>query len=181
MDYVRRIQEHQDMYQQRMGKSLSLNPPMDLNEKIHWLEIFAYGESETRCSDKYAVRQYVSKMGCAHILTKLYSVCERADQILFEELPDKFVLKTNHSCHCVHICRNKASFDKEAALQALSEDLNKDFSKKKHEYHYSGIPRKIICEELIDDGTGKAPLDYKFFASTANLHVYWCALIAILY
>ena len=115
------------------------------------------------CSDKYTVRQYVKKRGYSDILTELYGVYKSTNEIQPDKLPKSFVLKTNHSCHCVYICRDKATFDWDKAIKGLEHDLQRDFSRKKHEYHYSAISPMILCEELINDGTGFTPTDYKFF------------------
>ncbi len=49
------------------------------------------------CVDKYTVRHYVErKMGNNQILNQLYQVCDNADEIEFDKLPNKFVIKTTN-------------------------------------------------------------------------------------
>lgn len=52
-------------------------------------------------SDKYNVRYYVKSKGLEDILNTLYSVFDSSEEINFNELPDKFVLKTTNSSKTV--------------------------------------------------------------------------------
>ena len=161
---------HEYLYKKRMNKKLDLNNPQDLNEKIHYLLIYKYGEKETNCTDKYLVRNYIEKNGYSNLLTKLYGVYNNFDEIKLEELPEKFVLKTNHSCRDVFICTDKSKFDFQKAKKILSKKLKENYAKKKLEYHYSNIKPLIMCEEYIDDGSGEAPKDYKFFCFNGKVY-----------
>ncbi len=102
---------HKYLYKKKMHKKLDLKNPKDFNEKIHYLEIYKYGPKETICTDKYLVRNYIAKIGYSNILTKLYGVYKSFEEIDFSKLPEKFVLKTNHSCKDVFVCLDKNKFD----------------------------------------------------------------------
>lgn len=155
---------HKIFYKRIMNKKLDLKNPKDFNEKIQYMMLNTYGERETICSDKYLVREYVEKKGYKNLLTKLYKVYDKVDEIKLEELPDKFVLKTNHSSGSVIICKDKKHFDIENAKVVLSKVLKQNFSKQSLEYHYSKIKRKIICEEYIEpEDSALMPNDYKIY------------------
>ena len=47
-----------------------------------------------QCVDKYEVRKYVESKGLGHILNELYGVYDSPNEIDFEKLPEKFVMKT---------------------------------------------------------------------------------------
>ena len=161
---------HKYLYKKKMHKKLDLKNPKDFNEKIHYLEIYKYGPKETICTDKYLVRNYIAKIGYSNILTKLYGVYESFEEIDFSKLPEKFVLKTNHSCKDVFVCLDKNKFDYEKAKKVLNRKLSENYAKKKFEYHYSNIKPLIMCEEYIDDKTGKQPTDYKVFCFHGKAH-----------
>ena len=161
---------HKILYKEKMNKKLNLSNPKDLNEKIHYLLIYRYKEKETKCTDKYLVREYIVKKGLGELLPKLYGAYNSFQEIDFNSLPSKFVLKTNHSCGDVYICLDKKNFDIESARKVLSKKLKENYAKKKLEYHYSKIKPKIICEEYIDDGSGKMPKDYKFFCFNGKVY-----------
>lgn len=161
---------HKILYKEKMNKKLNLTNPQDFNEKIHYLLIYRYNEMETRCTDKYLVRGYIEKKGLSVLLPKLYGVYNSFQEIDFNSLPSRFVLKTNHSCGDVFICLNKGKFNIENANKVLSKKLKENYAKKKLEYHYSKIKPKIICEEYIEDGSGKMPKDYKFFCFNGKVY-----------
>ena len=90
-------------------------------------------------------------------------VWDSFNEIDFDTLPDKFVLKCSHGSGDVFICRDKSKFNIEVAKKALNKVLKKDFAKVMLEYHYSYVEPVIIAEELLDDGSNKAMVDYKFY------------------
>ncbi len=161
---------HKYLYKKRMNKKLNLDTPKDFNEKIHYLLIYKYGKRETNCTDKYLVRNYIKQKGYSTLLTELYGIYNNFDEIQLEKLPEKFVLKTNHSCKDVFICIDKNKFDFEKAKEVLNKKLKENYAKKKLEYHYSNIKPIIMCEEYIDDGSGEAPKDYKFFCFNGKVY-----------
>ena len=57
------------LYQKAFGCKLNLDEPSGLNEKLMWLKLNTYRSNPlvTRCSDKYAVRQYVEEAGCGNV------------------------------------------------------------------------------------------------------------------
>ena len=161
--YLPKKLAHKILYKLTMKKTLNLDNPKDLNEKIHYLIINEYGKREAELSDKIEVRNYIRKVGHDEILTKVYGVYKNFDEIDFDKLPDKFVLKTNHGSNATVICTNKENFDKARAKKILNGSLKQNFAKVALEYHYKYIKPMIMCEEYIDDGTGTNPIDYKMF------------------
>lgn len=77
-------------------KPLDLKNPKDLNEKILWAKLFSDTSTCTRLADKYEVRKYVEERGLGDILVKLYAVWYSKDDIDFDILPSKFIIKANN-------------------------------------------------------------------------------------
>ena len=50
----------------------------------------------TQCADKYAVREFVTERIGAQYLNELIAVYETVNDIDFEQLPNRFVLKVTH-------------------------------------------------------------------------------------
>ena len=73
------------------------------------------------------------------------------------ELPDKFVLKTNHGSGFNIIVTNKSLINIDKAKKMLSDWMKIDFGAG-GEFHYSYIKRKIFAEEFI----GETLKNYKF-------------------
>lgn len=154
---------HKKIYKSAFKENIDLDNPKKLNEKIHWLILNRYGKKETMLTDKYRVREYVKEKGYAENLIKIYKVYNNVNEIKYEDLPSKFVLKCNHDSGNVFICTDKNKFDFEKIKVKLDKIQKTNFAKGFLEYHYSGIKPLIICEEYIEDGTGRNPTDYKFF------------------
>ncbi len=145
-----------------LKKKLNLEDPQTFNEKLQWLKLYYYPNNETvvRCADKYAVRSYVALKGCADVLVPLLGAWDKAEDIQWEALPEKFVLKCNHGCAYNILCQNKEKLDKKSTAARLRKWLKEDFGAFNIEIHYSKIKfRKIICEEFL----GECINDYKFF------------------
>ncbi|MBQ8719519.1 MAG: glycosyl transferase [Clostridia bacterium] len=155
------------LFKKYMGYPLNLNSPQTLTEKMQWLKLNTYKDNPliTRCVDKYEVRDYVAEKGCEDNLVKLLGVWDRPQDIRWDALPDKFVLKCNHGSGSVIICNDKKTFDKNDAISRLSTWQKEDFGLHRAELSYKGVPKKIICEQLIETEDGRAPKDYKFFCS----------------
>lgn len=145
-----------------LHENMDLKNPQKFNEKLQWLKLKYNAKSPLiiQCTDKYAVRNYVEKCGYGNILTKLLGVWERAEDIDWNNLPNKFVLKCTHGCAYNILCKDKATFDKTNAAKQLNVWLKEDFAAFNVELHYGAIkPRRIICEEYLGD----VIIDYKFF------------------
>lgn len=149
------------MYRYLMKKKLNLADPKTFNEKINWLKLKVFPKDQLviKCADKFAVRSYVEEKGCGEYLNDLIGAWDKVDDIKWEELPEKFVLKCNHGCAYNILCKDKNHFDIENAKSLLRRWMKEDFAKVSGEPHYSKIPRKIICEKFLEDEI----LDYKFF------------------
>ena len=81
-----------------LKKNLDFNNLNSLNEKIQWYKLNYCPNNDlvVKCSDKYAVREYVKNMGFSEILNPLLNVWEDPQNINWNELPKKFALKGNH-------------------------------------------------------------------------------------
>lgn len=145
-----------------MGKPLNLKSPKTFNEKIQWMKLYYYPRSKRviTCSDKYAVRNYIKKKGYGDSLVPLLGTWDDARCIVWDSLPEKFVLKCNHGCAYNIIVPNKEDFNRKKTVQQLNRWMREDFGAFNIEIHYSKIkPHKIICEEFL----GENITDYKFF------------------
>lgn len=145
-----------------LKKRIDLDNPKTFNEKIQWLKIHDFPKNPLviRGADKYAVRKYVKKKGLGHILVPLIGAWRSADEIEWEKLPNRFVLKCNHGCAYNILCPDKKKFDIESAVRQLNKWMKEDFGAYNIELHYSKIkPHMITCEEYL----GEKIIDYKFF------------------
>ena len=153
------------IYRLKFGKSLDLNNPKTLNDKILWLKFNTYKNNPLikQCADKLAVREYVESRGEAQLLNKLIGYYERVEDISWDELPDKFALKLNTGCACNIICSDKSKLDIELTKQTIRKWLKGNYWLEYSEMQYKGVKKYILVEEYLGDEEGNLPLDYKFY------------------
>ncbi len=145
-----------------LHKDLNLKNPQTFNEKIQWLKLYYYPKNPlvVQAADKFAVRDYIKAKGYGDKLVPLAGVWDRAEDIDWDKLPDKFVLKCNHGCAYNIVVTDKAKADRTAITKQLNTWLKEDFGAFNIELHYSAIKHhRITCEEFL----GENITDYKFF------------------
>ena len=145
-----------------MKKNLNICKPKTFNEKLQWMKLYYYPYNDlvVQCTDKYAVRDYICSKGYKNILVPLVGVWDKPDEINWESLPSKFVLKCNHGCAYNIVCKDKTKENEALDKKQLRKWLREDFGAFNIELHYSKInKKKIICEEYL----GEDLTDYKFF------------------
>lgn len=146
-----------------MKKILCLSNPKTFNEKLQWLKLNCKKDEYTSLVDKYEVKKNVAKIiGEEHIIPTL-GVWNNFDDIEFENLPDKFVLKCTHDSGGVAICNNKSIFDKRKVREKLDKSMRKNYFYEHREYVYKNVKPRIIAEKYMVDESGEQLKDYKFF------------------
>jgi hypothetical protein len=145
-----------------MHKKLNLVNPQSFSEKTQWLKLYDYKEEYDQMADKVAVRKFVKEKIGEQYLVKRYGVYEKAEDIPFNELPKKFVLKCSHDSGSTLLCTDKEHFEKKKAIKFLNQRLRLKFYLEGRENVYKNVSPRIICEELLGDGID-APADYKVF------------------
>ena len=146
------------------GYPLNLNFPQTFNEKIQWLKLFWQDPLMTQCADKVAVRDYVAETVGGEYLVPILGVYDNPEDINFDLLPDKFVIKINWGSGENIIVQDKSKLDIEKTKQRLLDWM--DFKNNHYydylEWAYKDITPKILIEKYIEQKDGKL-LDWKFF------------------
>ena len=166
-------QELLQWYRRATGRILDLDNPKTFNEKIQWLKLYDSTPIKTRLADKYLVREWVAEKIGEKYLVPLLGVYDNFDQIDFDSLPQRFVIKCNHGSGWNVIVKNKALLDLREAKRKIDYWMASDFSVQAgYELHYRDIPRKIIIEKFIDD-IGESVYDYRFICSNGKILQIW--------
>lgn len=151
-------------YRLRMGKRLDLQHPKTLNEKLQWLKLHNRRPEYTMMVDKYAVRSYIAEQLGEEYLIPLLGVWDHPEDICFDELPNRFVLKCNHNSGLgMCICRDKSRLNIPQVRRGLEQGLKQDYYLTGREWPYKNVPRKILAEQYMTDETDDELKDYKFF------------------
>lgn len=137
-------------YKDALGKKLNLKNPQTFNEKLQWLKLYDRGNDSLPATvDKYAVKQIVAdKIGEQYVI-KAYGIWDSFEEIEFDKLPNKFVLKTTHDCGGVVICKDKKTFDYEKAKSFLEMHLQRRYFYHAREWPYKNAKPRILAEEFV--------------------------------
>lgn len=152
------------LYYLHMGKKLDLKNPKTLNEKMQWLKLYDRRPEYKYMVDKITAKDYATKMLGSEYVVPLLGVWDKPEDIDFDSLPDKFVLKTNHSGGNtgVIVCKDKSKLNKQDAINKLNKSLKSDISVSLREWVYEGMKKQVFAEELLESSTGEID-DYKFY------------------
>ncbi|WP_278682169.1 ATP-grasp fold amidoligase family protein [Anaerococcus vaginalis] len=152
------------MFKATMDYPLNLENPKSFNEKLQWLKLYDRNPLYTKLVDKYKVREYISEKIGEGYLIPLLGVWDDPEDIDFDSLPNKFVLKCNHNSGLgMCICTDKSKIDIKKVKNELKSGLAQNYYLNGREWPYKNVSRKIICEKYMTDETGKNLRDYKFY------------------
>lgn len=154
------------MYRLKMRHKLNLRNPTTFSEKLQWLKLYDRRSEYTTMVDKYAVKEYVSSIIGGEYVIPTLGVWDKPEDIDWDSLPDKFVLKTTHGggSSGVVICRDKTSFNREKAMSMLKESMKQNIYGFSKEWPYKNVPRRVLAEQYIEPhpNTNDLP-DYKWY------------------
>lgn len=151
-----------------INEKLDFRKPETFNAKIQWMKLNYFDYKIIICADKYLERGYIRKKGLGNYLPKLYAVYECANEINFNILPSKFVLKCTHGSGYVIICKDKSKLNKIETINKIDKWMKKKYSYNNGEWFYDVVKPKIIVEELLENEDGSELMDYKFFCFNGN-------------
>lgn len=145
----------------RFRRKIDLKDPKTLSDKICYLEINKnkYDLLIIQCSSKAEVRDYVRNAGLQDILVPCIGIYDRIEEIIYEKLPKRFVLKATHGCGMNIVCEDKMKLDWNQSVKVMRKWLEKPYYRACIEPHYLKIKPQIICEEYLDMPNGI--IDYK--------------------
>lgn len=160
------------LFKKHMKIKLNLSNPKTFSEKLQWLKLYDRKPEYMIMADKVAVKQYISdKLGSKFVIPTI-GVYDTVDEVPFDKLPEKFVIKCTHDSGSTFVCKNKADFDLENIKKILSQKLKSDFFWFGREWSYKNIKPRIIVEEFIPDKDGNCPVDYKFFCFDGKMEIF---------
>ena len=163
----------EEWYFNKTGKILDLENPKTFTEKMQWLKLYDSTSIKTKLSDKYLVRDWIKEKIGEEYLIPLLGVYDNFDEIKFDNLPDKFVIKANHGAGMNIVVDNKDELDKELVKNKINTWLNINYAFKFGlELHYSDIKPKILIEKHMGDENNDLK-DYKIMCFDGKPEIAW--------
>lgn len=148
----------------KMGRKLDLDNPRTFNEKIQWLKLNDHDDRYSGMIDKAAAKEFAARIiGSEHIIPTL-GIYNDVNEVDWNTLPERFVLKCTHDSGSVVVCRDKSAFDWKSVSRQLKRKLKTNYFSRYREWGYKNIEPRLLCEEYMSDSTQSNGLvDYKFF------------------
>ncbi len=145
-------------YKEITGNNLHLFLPKLLSEKVQWLKLFDSTKEKAEFSDKVKARE----LFCRKIpdgkkyLKPVFGVWNSFDEINFDTLPERFILKLNHGCGFNSFVMNKdVLLSSPKQFESFKNRINLFYNTRYHlnslELHYKYIKPKIFAEEIIGE------------------------------
>lgn len=131
----------------RHGRLPNIKTPQSFNENILRRIIYDRDPRLKIVCDKIAVRAFIKDQVGEALVVPILRQWTDSQVIVWDGLPDNFVLKPSHSSGQVSIVRgdfNRLKLEAEARLW-----LSKDYFSRSLEWGYLGVPRRIIAEPLL--------------------------------
>ncbi len=148
------------LYRDVFHKWINWDNPQTLNEKINWLAFYTDTSLWSLCTDKYRVRDYVKKKGLGHILVPLYGKWDNPEDIDFENLPEKYVLKPNNGNSDLVIVTDNSTINRHETIIKLKKGGARKFIDSAQP-HYLAIKPCFIAEMLLETDNPLGLIDYK--------------------
>jgi hypothetical protein len=150
------------MFWLKFGKKINFRNPKTFNEKLQYLKVYNRNPKYCDYADKYLVREFIKQTIGEQHLIPLIAVYDSVDEIDWNMLPHKFVMKCTHASGRNVICSNKDDLNIEKTKKKLKKWISKNFYWHGREWVYRSIRPRIIVEQFLEVINGDL-LDYKFF------------------
>ena len=151
------------------GEKLHLKKPVKYTEYLQAYKLYYHNPEMKGWVDKVEARNLVKEKGLKDILVPEIAVYNNPDEIDFNNLPKKFVMKSSDGggSNEVVVCRDISKLDVNELKKTVSNWYKLPKSKKHiaREWAYENdYPRRILVERLLEDEKQRKDIDdFKFF------------------
>ncbi len=146
----------------KLGRDLDLKTPKRFTEKLQWLKLFWRDEQVPVCTDKFEVREYLTKKGFGYLLNDLIDVYETIDDFDPQKLPDRFVLKGTHGSGWNLIVTDKTKVNWFWWKKIIRDWMKQNLYYLSREWNYENLKPRIVAERYLQDDSGELR-DFKIF------------------
>lgn len=150
-----------------LGRTLNLADPKRFTEKLQWLKLFWRNEDMSICSDKYEVREYLTRRGYSELLNELICEFDDLDHFNPASLPKQFVIKAAHGSGWNMIVKDKDKVNWFWWKRIMKSWLKQNLYWFGREWNYQNQKPRIIVEKYLEDDSGELR-DFKVFCFNGN-------------
>lgn len=163
-------------FYQNAGYFLNLKHPKNFCEKIQWLKLNMIRPDFTQMVDKATAKDFVTEIIGDKYIIPTYGIWNKLEDIIWDDLPNQFVIKSTNDSGGVVVCKDKRGLDIESAKLKLKGSGSRDYTKYNKEYPYKNVPHRFIAEALLSNNDGSELADYKFYCFSGKAE--YCQVIA---
>jgi hypothetical protein len=163
------------VYKIKTGGRLNLKNPTTFCDKQNWLKLHDIHSEYTQLVDKIGVREHIAQVLGEEFLFPVYGVWEKFDDIDFEQLPEKFVLKCNHDSGSVKVITDKAVMDRNELKKFFDARMKMNSYVFGREYPYKDVKPLIFAEKYMTPDNAEDINDYKFFCFNGKPEIMFIA------
>lgn len=138
--------------------------PKSFNEKLSWIRFNLLDYEPDYICNKLLFKSFVEEQLGSGYTAKLLKVFDNVEDLNFDGLPERFVIKTTYGfgANAVCVVTDKSTEDLNMIKFTLSETINPWNRTIEHGLFRNNTPEfKIFVEEYLEDGDGQLK-DYKF-------------------
>lgn len=160
-------------YKKIFGRELNLCNPQTFSEKLLYLKLFYKNPLIHLCADKHFVYDYVKMLDLENILIPVLGVYNRAEEIEFDSLPNRFFIKvTQGSGGNLLVDKKAKDYNPKMIREYYNELRKRDYYKIGREWSYKGLKSKLMIVPEIFNRDGSPLVDYKFYCFEGKLRYY---------
>lgn len=153
----------------------NLRNPKTYNEKLQWLKLYDRNEKYPLLVDKYEVKKHIAETIGKEYVIPTIGIYDSFEDIDFETLPERFVIKVTHDCGGVFICNNRDTLDINKAKRFINSHFSNNYYYEGREWPYKYLKPRIIIEQYMEDTETKELRDYKFFCFNGKVKALFIA------
>jgi glycosyltransferase involved in cell wall biosynthesis len=158
---IANLRRDKAIIKKKCGYHANFTYPKTFNEKICNRKNFNAPKAAHIYQDKLAAREMVRGKVGASYLPEIYEITESPETIAWQNIPPQFAMKSNHSNGQVEIVRGLSGRQKTHLTIKAREWLRSRYGATSGEHWYREIKPKLYFEELLDNGFGETPADFK--------------------
>lgn len=151
------------LYWLSFGKNLNLKQPLTFNEKLQWLKIYDRRPIYVQMVDKVSAKELVAAIIGAEYVIPTLGVWDSPNEIDFDTLPERFVLKTTHDSGGIRIIDKSKGFDRDEIRAFLWKHFKNDLFRSQREWPYKTVKPRVLAEVYMEDSKTGELRDYKVF------------------
>ena len=163
----------QRWYFEKTKEELDLENPITFHEKLQWLKLYDTTPLKKSVADQYLVRNWVKEKVGEKYLVPLLGVWNSFDEIDFDSLPDRFILRGNCGRNYTISVPDKASLDFEDLQRRLDNWTTQNFALKGGlELAYEDVQPKIFAIPFPDSSEENV-VQYHFYCMNGAPQFVW--------